>query len=112
MCPPPPSETGDMQCVLHRQVAAEAIKAKKVDQHPCPQPGEDAQLLAHTVVLPYPQSEKLKVFPSLLGSNAKCDGLLVTDEQEGLAVIVFLLPSHFEEVFPPIVFPILASVVR
>ena len=79
-----------MPCVLHHaKVAAQAIRAKKVDQHPCPQPEEDAhaleeaaQLLPHTVVLPFPQSEKLKVFPSLLGSNAMCDGLLVTDDKK------------------------------
>ena len=104
-----------MRCVLHHaKVAAQAIIAKKVDHHPCPQPEEDAheleeaaQLLPHTVVLPYPQSEKLQVFPSLLGGNDMCDGLLVTDGQEGLAVSVFLLPSYLEEVFPPIAFPIL-----
>ena len=98
-----------MPCVLHHaKVAAQAIRAKKVDQHPCPQPEEDAhaleeaaQLLPHTVVLPFPQSEKLKVFPSLLGSNAMCDGLLVTDDKKDKQLSVFLLPSYFEEVFLP-----------
>ena len=94
MCPPPPS-----------------ILANKVDQHPCPQPEEDAhaleeatQLLPHTVVLPYPQSEKLQVFPSLLGGNDMCDGLLVTDGQERLAVSVSSSLHILRRFFPQLPF--------
>ena len=92
-----------MPCVLHHaKVAAQAIRAKKVDQHPCPQPEEDAhaaleeaaQLLPLTVVLPFHQSEKLKVFPSLLGSNAVCDGLLVTDDKKDKQFKVFSSSPH------------------
>ena len=92
-----------MPCVLHHaKVAAKAIRAKKVDQHPCPQPEEDAhaaleeagQLLPLTVVLPFHQSEKLKVFPSLLGSNAVCDGLLVTDDKKDKQFKVFSSSPH------------------
>ena len=60
-----------MQRVLpDAQVAAQAGKAKKVDQNPLPPPGQ--------------------VSPSLPGGEDVCDGLLVTD---GQVVSVFLL-SH------------------
>ena len=70
MCPPPPSGCCDtllrlrtMRCVLlHGQAAAQAGIAKKVDQHPRPQPEdvahaceEAAHHLPYTVVLPLRQ---------------------------------------------------------
>ena len=99
----PPQAQDDAMCPSPRQGCCTSNqRAKKVDQHPCPQPEEDAhaaleeaaQLLPLTVVLPFHQSEKLKVFPSLLGSNAVCDGLLVTDDKKDKQFKVFSSSPH------------------
>jgi hypothetical protein len=81
-----------MQCVLSRaQAAAQAVIVQKVDQHVTPPPEGDVHAVEEA---PHHQPPyTVQVFPSLPGGDDVCDGQVVTDEQGGLVVSVFLL-SH------------------
>ena len=99
-----------MLCVLSpAQVAAQAVKVRKVDQHPLPPPEEVVHAVEeaahhHThIQLKLPTNNpftQCKCLPG--GDDDMCDGLVVIGGQGGLAVSVFLLslitPRRF---FPP-----------
>jgi hypothetical protein len=104
-----------MQCVLSpAQAAAQAVIVQKVDQHVPPPPEGDVRAVEEA-----PNQQPLftvQVFTSLPGGDDVCDGQVVTDEQGGIVVSVFLL-SHIRifilrRFFPQLCFPpfhILAS---
>jgi hypothetical protein len=81
-----------MQCVLSlAQATAQAVIVQKVDQHVTPPPEGDVHAVEEA---PHHQPPyTVQVFPSLPGGDDVCDGQVVTDEQGGLVVSVFLL-SH------------------
>ena len=79
-----------MQCVLSRaQAAAQAVIVQKVDQHVTPPPEGDVHAVEEA---PHHQPPyTVQVFPSLPGGDDVCDGQVVTDEQGGIVISVFLL---------------------
>jgi hypothetical protein len=108
------------RCVLSpAQVAAQAVKVKKVDQHPLPPPEEVVHAVdeaahhhpPHTVEEAAHQHplHAVQVSHSLPGSDVVCDGLFVNEGQEEPGVSVFLL-SHIipRRFFPQLLRPSLS----
>ena len=94
-----------MQCVLSStQVAEQAVVVQKVDKHVPPSP-EDVHAVeedAHHCPL-----HKVQVSPSLPDDDV-CDRQIVTDEQGGLVIRVFLLSHILRRFFPQLLLPSLS----
>ena len=97
-----------MLCVLSlTRAAAQAVTVKKVDLHAPPPPEEEVVHAVEEAAHPQPL-HTVKVSPSFpVGDDDVCDRLVVTDEQGGIVVSVFLL-SHMHNLrrfFPQLLFP-------
>ena len=95
-----------MQCVLSStQVAEQAVVVQKVDKH-APPPPEDVHAVEEDAHHRPPNT--VQVSPSLPGCDDVCDRQIVTDEQGGIVVSVFLLSHIPRRFFPQLLLPSLS----
>ena len=94
------------QCVLSStQVAEQAVVVQKVDKH-APPPPEDVHAVEEDAHHRPPNT--VQVSPSLPGCDDVCDRQIVTDEQGGIVVSVFLLSHIPRRFFPQLLLPSLS----